>query len=195
MMENLREKKGLSKKKGNIFGGNFNFVEYKQDRKAGDRDDFWSKERNIRDFFSVLKKNFSLFVRNRYVLISYFMNFSNFQEPYSRERREIYDQKKSGNVTFSHEGVARTDRIYLSENLLSDELITTSFYIGEPSYDCMYIYLCRNFHFKITLDKMTTVLLKSARPRTKMTASLRRKSQLSVAIMCQVTSAPCPGCD
>ena len=59
LMENLREKKGLSKKKGNIFGGNFNFVEYKQDRKAGDRDDFWSKERNIRDFFSVLKKNFS----------------------------------------------------------------------------------------------------------------------------------------
>ena len=74
MMENLREKKGLSKKKGNIFGGNFNFVEYKQDRKAGDRDDFWSKERNIRDFFSVLKKNFSLFVRNRYVLMSYLIN-------------------------------------------------------------------------------------------------------------------------
>ena len=64
LMENLREKKGLNKKKANIFGGNFNFVEYKQDRKAGDRDDFWSKERNIRDFFSVLKKNFSLFVRN-----------------------------------------------------------------------------------------------------------------------------------
>ena len=62
LMENLRERKGLSKKKGNIFGGNFNFVEYKQDRKTGDRDDFWSKERNIRDFFSILKKNFSLFV-------------------------------------------------------------------------------------------------------------------------------------
>ena len=74
MMENLREKKGLSKKKGNIFGGNFNFVEYKQDRKAGDRDDFWIKEKNIRDFFSVLKKNFSLFVRNRYVVISNFLN-------------------------------------------------------------------------------------------------------------------------
>ena len=63
LMDNLRERKGLSKKKGNIFGGNFNFVEHKQDRKTGDsRDDFWSKERNIRDFFSVLKKNFSLFV-------------------------------------------------------------------------------------------------------------------------------------
>ena len=74
LMENLREKKGLSKKKGNIFGGNFNFVEYKQDRKAGDRDDFWSKERNIRDFFSVLKKNFSLFVRNRYILLSNVIN-------------------------------------------------------------------------------------------------------------------------
>ena len=64
LMDNLRERKGLSKKKGNIFGGNFNFVEHKQDRKTGDRDDFWSKERNIRDFFSVLRKNFSLFVRN-----------------------------------------------------------------------------------------------------------------------------------
>ena len=68
LMENLRERKGLSRKKGNIFGGNFNFVEFKQDRKTGDsRDDFWTKERNIRDFFSVLKKNFSLFVR---ILIS-----------------------------------------------------------------------------------------------------------------------------
>ena len=60
-MENLREKKGLSKKKGNIFGGNFNFVEHKQDRKSG-AEDAWIKERNIRDFFSVLTKNFSLFV-------------------------------------------------------------------------------------------------------------------------------------
>ena len=34
-MENLRGKKGLTKRKTNILGGNFNFVENPYDRKLG----------------------------------------------------------------------------------------------------------------------------------------------------------------
>ena len=62
LLENLRDKKGLNKKKANILAGNFNFVEHKQDRKSG-TEEAWSKEKNIRDLHSVLTKNFSLYVR------------------------------------------------------------------------------------------------------------------------------------
>ena len=33
-------------------------------------------------------------------------------------------------IPFSHEGVARTDRIYISKELLSEEFLTKSIYIG-----------------------------------------------------------------
>ena len=62
LMENLRGKKGLSKKKPNILGGNFNFVEFQADRKNSSEDSF-AKDKSVRDFFVVLSKNFNLYVR------------------------------------------------------------------------------------------------------------------------------------
>ena len=59
LMENLRGKKGLSKRKTNILGGNFNFVEHPRDRKIGGEETF-AKEKNIRDYFSILSTNFSI---------------------------------------------------------------------------------------------------------------------------------------
>ena len=61
LMENLRGKKGLTKRKTNILGGNFNFVENPYDRKLGGDENF-VKEKNIREYFSVLSTNFSLHV-------------------------------------------------------------------------------------------------------------------------------------
>ena len=63
LMENLRGKKGLTKRKTNILGGNFNFVENPYDRKLGGDENF-VKEKNIREYFSVLSTNFSLHVSN-----------------------------------------------------------------------------------------------------------------------------------
>ena len=63
LMENLRGKKGLTKRKTNILGGNFNFVEYPYDRKLGGDENF-VKEKDIREYFSVLSTNFSLHVSN-----------------------------------------------------------------------------------------------------------------------------------
>ena len=61
LMENLRGKKGLTKRKTNILGGNSNFVENPYDRKLGGDENF-VKEKNIREYFSVLSTNFSLHV-------------------------------------------------------------------------------------------------------------------------------------
>ena len=61
LMENLRGKKGLTKRKTNILGGNFNFVENPYDRKLGGDENF-VKEKDIREYFSVLSTNFSLHV-------------------------------------------------------------------------------------------------------------------------------------
>ena len=61
LMENLRGKKGLSKKRKNILGGNFNFVEFQEDRKNAAQESF-AKDKSVRDFFSVVSKNFSLYV-------------------------------------------------------------------------------------------------------------------------------------
>ena len=66
LLENLRDRKGLNKKKANILAGNFNFVEHKHDRKSG-TEEAWSKEKNIRDLHSVLTKNFSLYVRFSFI--------------------------------------------------------------------------------------------------------------------------------
>ena len=63
LMENLRGKKGLTKRKTNILGGNFNFVENPYDRKLGGDENF-VKEKDIREYFSVLSTNFSLHVSN-----------------------------------------------------------------------------------------------------------------------------------
>ena len=61
LMENLRGKKGLTKRKTNILGGNFNFVENPYDTKLGGDENF-VKEKNIREYFSVLSTNFLLHV-------------------------------------------------------------------------------------------------------------------------------------
>ena len=45
----------------------------------------------------------------------------------------MYENARSGKdvkIPFSHEGVARTDRIYISNELLSEEFLTKSTYIG-----------------------------------------------------------------
>ena len=58
----------------------------------------------------------------------YFPSHYSFQETFVREQREQY---KSGTVKvpLSHNGVARTDRIYLSDEMLED-FTTTTCYIG-----------------------------------------------------------------
>ena len=75
LLENLRDRKGLNKKKANILAGNFNFVEHKQDRKSG-TEEAWSKEKNIRDLHSVLTKNFSLYVRFPFVNKFFYISVS-----------------------------------------------------------------------------------------------------------------------
>ena len=45
----------------------------------------------------------------------------------------MYENARSGKdvkIPYSHEGVARTDRIYISNELLSEEFLTKSTYIG-----------------------------------------------------------------
>ena len=48
----------------------------------------------------------------------------------------MYENAKSGKdvkIPYSHEGVARTDRIYISKELLSEEFLTKSTYIGDTN--------------------------------------------------------------
>ena len=49
-MENLRGKKGLTKRKTNILGGNFNFVENPYDRKLGG-DENLAKKKILENIF------------------------------------------------------------------------------------------------------------------------------------------------
>ena len=50
LMENLRGKKGLTKRKTNILGGNFNFVENPYDRKLGG-DENLAKKKILENIF------------------------------------------------------------------------------------------------------------------------------------------------
>ena len=60
LLELLRERKGLSRKKQNILGGNFNFVEQIQDRKREGAEEAFHREQQVRDFFINLSKNFQI---------------------------------------------------------------------------------------------------------------------------------------
>jgi len=47
----------------------------------------------------------------------------------------LYENARTGKdvkIPYSHEGVARTDRIYISKELLSEEFLTKSNYIDNP---------------------------------------------------------------
>ena len=59
----LRERNGLDRKKRNILGGNFNFVEQIQDRKREGAEEAFNREQQVRDFFVNLSKKFKLKVR------------------------------------------------------------------------------------------------------------------------------------
>ena len=63
LLELLRERKGLTKKKRNILGGNFNFVEQIQDRKREGAEEAFSREQQVRDFFVNLSRNFRIKVK------------------------------------------------------------------------------------------------------------------------------------
>ena len=65
------------------------------------------------------------------MISKYFSSGYCFQETFLREQREQY---KAGTVKvpLSHNGVARTDRIYLSEEMLED-FTTTTCYIGKST--------------------------------------------------------------
>ena len=56
----LRERNGLDRKKKNILGGNFNFVEQIEDRKREGADDAFNREQQVRDFFVNLSKKFKM---------------------------------------------------------------------------------------------------------------------------------------
>merc|ERR1712198_691687 len=53
------------------------------------------------------------------------------EDPFFLENEENYD-KNNFKIPFSHEGVARTDRIYLSNDLLQDQFETYTTYIDNP---------------------------------------------------------------
>ena len=56
----LRERNGLDRKKKNILGGNFNFVEQRQDRKREGAEEAFNREQQVRDFFVNLSKKFKI---------------------------------------------------------------------------------------------------------------------------------------
>ena len=56
----LRERNGLDRKKKNILGGNFNFVEQREDRKREGAEDAFNREQQVRDFFVNLSKKFNI---------------------------------------------------------------------------------------------------------------------------------------
>ena len=61
LLELLRERKGLArKKKNNILGGNFNFVENIQDRRRDGAEEAFNREQQVRDFFLNMSKNFRI---------------------------------------------------------------------------------------------------------------------------------------
>ena len=63
LLELLRERNGLDRKKKNILGGNFNFVEQIQDRKREGAEEAFNREQQVRDFFVNLSKKFKIQVR------------------------------------------------------------------------------------------------------------------------------------
>ena len=65
LLELLRERKGLArKKKNNILGGNFNFVENIQDRRRDGAEEAFNREQQVRDFFLNMSKNFRIKVNS-----------------------------------------------------------------------------------------------------------------------------------
>ena len=56
----LRERNGLDRKKKNILGGNFNFVEQIEDRKREGAEDAFNREQQVRDFFVNLSKKYKI---------------------------------------------------------------------------------------------------------------------------------------
>ena len=62
LLENLKGAKGLSKRRKNILGGNFNFVENDLDRKLGGEEQI-RKEKMIKETFLSYSGDFKLFVR------------------------------------------------------------------------------------------------------------------------------------
>ena len=63
LLELLRERNGLDRKKRNILGGNFNFVEQRQDRKREGSEEAFNREQQVRDFFVNLSKKYKIKVR------------------------------------------------------------------------------------------------------------------------------------
>ena len=76
LLEKLKGAKGLSKRRKNILGGNFNFVENDLDRKLGGEDQI-RKEKMIKETFLSYSGDFQLFVRmnifvfGRIILVSF----------------------------------------------------------------------------------------------------------------------------
>jgi hypothetical protein len=62
LLEKLKGAKGLSKRRKNILGGNFNFVENELDRKLGGEEQI-RKEKMIKETFLSYSGDFKLFVR------------------------------------------------------------------------------------------------------------------------------------
>ena len=50
----------MDRKKKNILGGNFNFVEQIQDRKREGAEEAFNREQQVRDFFVNLSKKFKI---------------------------------------------------------------------------------------------------------------------------------------
>ena len=62
LLEKLKGLKGLSRKKKNILGGNFNFVDNDKDRKSW-ASEVIKKEKHVKDKFLAICKEFKIYVR------------------------------------------------------------------------------------------------------------------------------------
>ena len=62
LLEKLKGPKGLSKRRKNILGGNFNFVENERDRKVGGEEQV-RKEKMIKETFLSYSGEYKLYVR------------------------------------------------------------------------------------------------------------------------------------
>ena len=62
LLEKLKGPKALSKRRKNILGGNFNFVEHDRDRKSGGAEEL-RKEKPIKDTFLSYSGEYNLYVR------------------------------------------------------------------------------------------------------------------------------------
>ena len=83
------------------------------------------------------------------------MNKSILKETFAEEKREMYGTQ-TARIPLSHQGIARTDRIYLSEEMFQDYMTSTQ-YIGISTAIILSFPLTVSSSVQTTAEPMTTV--------------------------------------